>query len=73
MKIRKWTKKEHIPNLLRFLENETYDIKMLVVRALGESRDKSVLQALFAHLNDYTDEFRIRSFFSHQATNQEIE
>ncbi|OFY50545.1 MAG: hypothetical protein A2W85_00615 [Bacteroidetes bacterium GWF2_41_31] len=59
MKIRKWTKKEHIPNLLRFLENETYDIKMLVVRALGESRDKSVLQALFAHLNDYTDEFRI--------------
>ncbi|MFA5417132.1 MAG: HEAT repeat domain-containing protein [Bacteroidales bacterium] len=59
MKIRKWTKEEHIPNLLRFLENERYDIKMLVVRAPGDSRDKSVLPALFAHLNDYTDEFRI--------------
>ena len=59
MKIRKWTKEEHILILLWFLEVETYDIKMLVVRALGDSRDKSVLPALFAHMNDYTDEFRI--------------
>jgi len=58
-RIQKWSKEEQTHNLLQSLENEKYDIKMLVVWALGESRDKSVLPALFAHLNDYTDESRL--------------
>lgn len=58
-KIRKWSREENIPELLNALANDTYDFKMLVVRVLGESRDKSVLPVLFKHLNDYTDEFRL--------------
>jgi len=58
-RINSWEREGQISKLVQALENERYDIKMLVVRALGDSRDKSVLPALFAHLNDYTYEFRL--------------
>jgi len=58
-RISSWEREGQISKLVQALENERYDIKMLVVRALGDSRDKSVLPALFAHLNDYTYEFRL--------------
>jgi len=58
-RINSWEREGQISKLVQALENERYDIKMLVVRELGDSRDKSVLPALFAHLNDYTYEFRL--------------
>lgn len=58
-RIHKWSKEEQTHKLLQALENERYDIKMLVIVELGNSRDKSVMSALFDHLNDYADEFRV--------------